>query len=138
MDIEIARRSYANGCRPVQWDGVIKIRALGISGAMQIIRASQKHDRTSQLPREMRIEIDIGQLNVLAKPAGIVGRVRQSLQETTKAFLPAVRYARSRGPMPAGCRQVETSHQGSSVVIEKCTCRVMVRIDRHERRKCWP
>src|SRR5262245_51640559 len=86
----------------------------------------------------MRIDIDIGQLNVLAQAAGIVGYVRQILQETTKAFLPTVRYARSRGPMPVGCRQVEPGHQGSSVVIEKSTFRVVVRIDRHERRKCRP
>src|SRR6267142_1903782 len=95
---------------------------------MQVVTAHQKCQRVRELPRQVRIKIEIGELNVFAHTAGIIGRILYGLQKATETILTGVRHRRGGGPLSATGATVESPHDGSAVIVQKRPRRILIAV----------
>ena len=62
------------GKRAIEVHEVVEIRSLRQACPMQVVGTGQECHGMRQFPREMRIDIDIGEVNPLLQAVGIVSR----------------------------------------------------------------
>src|SRR5438034_7198755 len=81
----------------------------------------------------MGVSIDIGEVNVLAEPACVVGQGGDVCKESAQGTLAAVRERYSTRPSSGAYAAIEASRPGKAAVVQERAVRIVIGVHRHQR-----
>src|SRR6266446_3905461 len=81
----------------------------------------------------MGVGIDIGEVNVLAEPACVVGSGGDAFKESAQAALAAVRERYSSRPSSGAYAAIEAGRPGKAAVVQERAVGIVIGVHRYQR-----